>query len=65
MAGVGGEVNFGFFTVSAEYLYYDLVTRTVSPLAILGGVPQPTTYFPTRFDLDGHLFRIGTNFPLN
>ena len=22
--GVGGEVSFGFFTISAEYLFYDL-----------------------------------------
>jgi opacity protein-like surface antigen len=64
-AGVGGEVSFGFFTISAEYLFYDLGTRTLNPVAIRGGIPQPTTYFPTRFDLDGHLFRIGTNFPLN
>ena len=62
---MGGEVSFGFFTISAEYLFYDLGTRTLNPVASLGGVPQPTTYFPTRFDLDGHLFRIGTNFPLN
>jgi opacity protein-like surface antigen len=64
-AGAGGEVSFGFFSISAEYLFYDLGTRTLSPVAIRGGIPQPTTYFPTRFDLDGHLFRIGTNFPLN
>ena len=64
-AGVGGDVSFGFFTVSAEYLFYDLGTRTLNPVAIRGDIPQPTTYFPTRFDLDGRLFRIGTNFPLN
>ena len=64
-AGVGGEVSFGFFTISAEYLFYDLGTRTLNPIAVRGGIPQPTTYFPARFDLDGHLFRIGTNFPLN
>ena len=64
-AGVGGEVSFGVFTVSAEYLVYDLGTRTLNPVAIYGDIPEPTTYFPTRFDLDGRLFRIGTNFPLN
>ncbi len=63
--GLGGEVSFGFFTISVEYLFYDLGSRTLNPIAVVNGVPQTTTFFPTRFDLDGHLFRIGTNFPLN
>ncbi len=58
-------MSFGVFTVSAEYLFYDLGTRTLNPVAIREDIPQPTTSFPTRFDLDGRLFRIGTNFPLN
>lgn len=64
-AGVGGELSFGFFTISAEYLFFDLGTRQLNAASTFNGVPQPTTYFPSRFDLDGHLFRIGTNFPLN
>ena len=58
------RLNFGTFTISAEYLFYDLGTRTLSPIAIRGGVPQPTTYFPTSFNMDGSIMRIGTNFPL-
>jgi opacity protein-like surface antigen len=64
-AGGGGEMSFGTFTVSAEYLFYDLGSRTVSPIAIRGGVPQPTTYFPTSFNMDGSIIRLGTNFPIN
>ncbi len=64
-AGGGGELSFGTFTISAEYLFYDLGSRTLNPVAIRGGVPQPTTYFPTSFDMDGSIIRLGTNFPLN
>ena len=63
--GAGGELSFGTFTISAEYLFYDLGTRTLNPVAIRGGVPQPTTYFPTSFNMDGSIIRVGTNFPLN
>ena len=42
IAGVGGEMSFGVFTVSAEYLFYDLGTRTLNPVDS-GGIPQPTT----------------------
>ena len=64
-AGAGGEISFGTFTISAEYLFYDLGSRTLNPIAIRGGVPQPTTYFPASFDMDGSIVRVGTNFPLN
>ena len=64
-AGGGGELSFGTFTISAEYLFYDLGSRTLNPVAIRGGIPQPTTYFPASFNMDGSIIRLGTNFPLN
>jgi hypothetical protein len=37
----------------------------MNPVAIRGGIPQPTTYFPSSFNMDGSIIRIGTNFPLD
>jgi outer membrane immunogenic protein len=63
--GGGAEMSFGMFTISAEYLFFDLGSTELAPVATLGGVPQPTTYFPTSFNADGHLIQIGINFPLD
>ena len=62
--GGGGELSFGTFSISAEYLFYDLGSRTLSPTAIRGGAAT-TTYFPSSFNMDGSIIRIGTNFRLN
>jgi outer membrane immunogenic protein len=63
-AGAGAQMSFCKFIVSAEYLYFDLGGRDVSPSPVVFGVPQPTTYFPTSFDSRGQLFRLGIHLPI-
>ncbi len=62
--GGGVEVAFGQFSVKTEYLFYDLGQETLSAPFLIGGAPEPFTFRP-EFDTQGHILRIGTNFPLN
>ena len=62
--GAGVEISFGQFSVKTEYLFYDLGQETLTAPFLIGGVPEPFTFRP-EFDTQGHILRIGTNFPLN
>lgn len=62
--GAGVEISFGQFSVKTEYLYYNLGQETLTAPFLIGGVPEPFTFRP-EFDTQGHILRIGTNFPLN
>jgi opacity protein-like surface antigen len=62
--GAGVEVWFGQWSLKTEYLFYDLGQETLTAPFLIGGVPEPFTFRP-EFDTQGHILRIGTNFPLN
>ena len=63
--GAGVEISFGQFSVKTEYLFYDLGQETLTaPIASSAAFREPFTFRP-EFDTQGHIFRIGTNFPLN
>jgi opacity protein-like surface antigen len=62
--GGGVEVSFGQWSLKTEYLFYDLGTETLTAPFLIGGVPEPFTFRP-EFNTQGHIVRIGTNFPLN
>jgi opacity protein-like surface antigen len=62
--GAGVEVSFGQWSLKTEYLFYDLGQETLTAPFILGGVPEPFAFRP-EFDTQGHIVRVGTNFPLN
>jgi opacity protein-like surface antigen len=62
--GAGVEISFGQFSVKTEYLFYDLGQETLTAPFLIGGAPEPFTFRP-EFDTQGHILRIGTNFPLN
>jgi opacity protein-like surface antigen len=59
--GAGIEVRFGSWSVKTEYLFYDLGQESLEAPFYLGGVVQPFTFRP-RFETEGHIVRIGTNF---
>ena len=63
-AGAGVEISFGQFSVKTEYLFYDLGQETLTAPFLIGGAPEPFTFRP-EFDTQGHILRVGTNFPLN
>ena len=50
--------------MKTEYLFYDLGQETLTAPFLIGGVPEPFIFRP-EFDTQGHILRIGTNFPLN
>ena len=58
------EISFGQWSLKTEYLFYDLGQETLTAPFLIGGVPEPFTFRP-EFDTQGHILRIGTNFPLN
>lgn len=62
--GAGVEVGFGTWSIKTEYLYYNLGDETLNAPFFLAGVPQPFAFRP-HFVTEGHIIRIGTNFPLN
>ncbi|MTD93382.1 hypothetical protein GIW81_03410 [Hyphomicrobium sp. xq] len=62
--GGGIEISFGQWSLKTEYLFYDLGQETLTAPFLIGGVPEPFTFRP-EFDTQGHILRIGTNFPLN
>ena len=62
--GAGVEISFGQWSLKTEYLFYDLGQETLTAPFLIGGVPEPFTFRP-EFDTQGHILRIGTNFPLN
>ncbi len=62
--GAGVEISFGQLSLKTEYLFYDLGQETLTAPFLIGGVPEPFTFRP-EFDTQGHILRIGTNFPLN
>jgi opacity protein-like surface antigen len=62
--GAGVEISFGQWSLKTEYLFYDLGQETLTAPWLIGGVPEPFTFRP-EFDTQGHILRVGTNFPLN
>ena len=62
--GAGVEISFGQWSMKTEYLFYDLGQETLTAPFLIGGVPEPFIFRP-EFDTQGHILRIGTNFPLN
>jgi opacity protein-like surface antigen len=62
--GGGIEISFGQWSLKTEYLFYDLGRETLTAPFLIGGVPEPFTFRP-EFDTQGHILRVGTNFPLN
>ena len=62
--GAGVEVGFGTWSLKTEYLFYNLGDETLNAPFSVAGVPQPFTFRP-HFVTEGHVVRVGTNFPLN
>jgi outer membrane immunogenic protein len=62
--GGGIEISFGQWSLKTEYLFYDLGRETLTAPFLIGGVAEPFTFRP-EFDTQGHILRVGTNFPLN
>jgi len=63
-AGAGVEVGFGAWSLKTEYLFYNLGDETLNAPFYVDGTQQPFTFRP-HFVTEGHIVRIGTNFPLN
>lgn len=62
-AGGGIEISFGQWSLKTEYLFYDLGQETLTAPFLIGGAQEPFTFRP-EFDTQGHIVRVGTNFPL-
>ena len=62
--GAGVEISFGQWSLKTEYLFYDLGQETLTAPFLIGGAPEPFIFRP-EFDTQGHILRVGTNFPLN
>ena len=62
--GAGVEISFGQWSLKTEYLFFDLGQETLTAPFLINGAPEPFTFRP-EFDTQGHILRIGTNFPLN
>lgn len=62
--GGGIEIAFGQWSLKTEYLFYDLGQETLNAPFLIGGVAEPFSFRP-EFDTQGHIVRVGTNFPLN
>jgi opacity protein-like surface antigen len=60
-AGAGAEIRFGDWSFKTEYLFYDLGEDELSAQFNLGGAPQPFVFRP-RFETEGHVLRVGTNY---
>ena len=63
-AGAGVEVGFGTWSLKTEYLFYNLGDETLNAPFLIDGATQPFTFRP-HFVTEGHIVRVGTNFPLN
>ena len=63
-AGAGVEVGFGTWSLKTEYLFYNLGDETLNAPFLVDGRRQPFTFRP-HFVTEGHIVRVGTNFPLN
>jgi outer membrane immunogenic protein len=65
VVGGGGEYSLGHWSVTGEYLYYDLGSESLNAIGqTSGGVLTGNTFQPD-FDTNGHIVRAGVNFPLH
>jgi opacity protein-like surface antigen len=62
--GAGVEIAFGQWSLKTEYLFYDLGSESLSAPFLLNGAAEPFVFRPD-FNTQGHILRVGTNFPLN
>jgi opacity protein-like surface antigen len=59
--GAGVEIRFGDWSLKTEYLYYDLGQETLNAPLYIGGAYQQFNLRP-KFETEGHILRIGTNY---